>query len=370
MPLTALTAPGVNGLVPYEPGKPIEDLERELGITGSIKLASNENPLGPGPAALQVIQTTAGQIFRYPDGGCTELRGALAELHAVEPDAITVGNGSNELLELMARTFLTPAHESLFFEHAFAVYPIVTQACGATARIVPISSADHEGPYGQDLKQLLEVVNEKTRLVFIANPNNPTGTWIKADQINSFMADVPEHVVVVIDEAYFEYVQEAQYQTAIPLIREYSNLLVTRTFSKIFGLAGLRIGYGIASQPLTELINRVRQPFNVNLLAQKAAVAALYDRHHTDLSVKTNQEGLEQLEKGIDALGLDSIPSVGNFLCINFSRQAQPIYDALLREGVIVRPVTNYGLPNHLRVTVGTQAENSRFLDTLKKVLA
>lgn len=364
----SLAAPGVPGLKPYEPGKPIEELEREYGIAGAVKLGSNENPLGPGPLALAAIRAGLGSLHRYPDGSGYALKKALAAQLSVgagpiTPDHLTLGNGSNEVLELAARTFVTPADEVVFSEHAFAVYPIVTQAVGARAIVTPARS------YGHDLHAMRAAVTERTRLVFIANPNNPTGTWVGSDALAGFLTSLPKHVLVLIDEAYYEYVDESGYPNGVAWVERFPNLIVTRTFSKIHGLAGLRLGYGVSHPEVAGLFNRVRQPFNVNSLALAAAEAALGDEGHVARSRRVNQAGLRQLEDTCDALGLSYIPSIANFLCIALPRPGSDVYAALLCEGVITRPIAGYGLPEHLRVTVGTEAENARFAAALTRVL-
>ena len=365
-----LAAPGVQQLQPYLPGKPVEELERELGITGSIKLASNENPLGPSPAGLAAAQKVLGNVNYYPDGGGHLLRMALAEKHGVTPDCITLGNGSNDVLELIARAFLTADRAAMFSQYAFAVYPIVTQAIGATAQVVPALPVDHDNmPYGHDLDSMAGAIDEATRVVFIANPNNPTGTWLAPDELDSFLARVPGDIIVVLDEAYYEYMPEDLQPATHRLLECYDNLVVTRTFSKIYGLAGLRVGYGVSCPEIADLLNRVRQPFNVNLPAQAAAVAALADEAHLGRSIECNRTGLKQLSEGLRRLGLGHIPSIGNFITVDFNAPAMPIYQALLREGVIVRPVGNYGMPHHLRITVGTGEQNKRLLDALENVL-
>lgn len=363
-PFLALAAPGIAGLTPYVPGKPVSELERELGITDSVKLASNENPLGPGALARTAIATELGELGRYPDGGGFELRRVLGEHHGVEPNRITLGNGSNDVLDLIARVFLQPGTESLFSEHAFAVYPIATQAVGATARIAPATN------YGHDLAAMANMVNEHTRVVWVANPNNPTGTWLTADALKSFIVGLPPTCIVVVDEAYIEYVEETGFPDAATWLSEFPNLIVIRTFSKVHGLASLRIGYGISDPRVADLLNRVRQPFNVNSLALAAATAALGDREHIQASVKLNRAGMAQLREGFGRLGLEFIPSVGNFITVDLGSPAGPINEALLRQGCIVRPVGNYGLPNHLRISIGLKQENARLLKTLEQVLA
>ena len=358
-----LAAPGIAGLRPYIPGKPISELERELGITGSIKLASNENPLGPSPKALAAAQAALGELARYPDGGGFELRAALAAKHGVDRNRITLGNGSNDVLDMIARVFLHPCVETVMSEHAFAVYPISSQAVGATIRIAP--AKDH----GHDLGAMLERVGEHTRVVWVANPNNPTGTWLTSERLHGFLKSLPEHVIAVVDEAYVEYVAAPEYPDASQWLDELPNLIVTRTFSKAHGLAALRVGYALSSPAIADLLNRVRQPFNVNSVALAAALAALDDPEHVRRAVELNRQGMAQLIDGLRARGLGFIPSVGNFLAVDLGQPAGPIDQALLREGVITRPIGNYGLPNHLRVTIGLPEENARFLAALKKVL-
>lgn len=365
-----LAAPGVADLMPYQPGKPVEELERELGITDSVKLASNENPLGPSPLAIARIRTELDGLGLYPDGNGFALKQALGEMLDVSQEQITLGNGSNEILELVARTFLRVGDEVIFSAHAFAVYPIVTQAVGGVACVAAANSVDHAMPYGHDLEAMRGLVNYKTRLIFIANPNNPTGTWLLEAELERFLQAIPETVIVVVDEAYFEYVIADDYPDTTKWLSRFPNLVVTRTFSKIYGLAGLRIGYGVSSETIADLLNRVRQPFNTNALAQSAACAALEDTKHVRDSVSMNLEGLQQLQAGFAAMGLESIPSVANFLTVNLQRSGLEVYDRLLRQGVILRPVDNYGLPDYLRLTVGTQQQNQRVLEALQQVLS
>ncbi len=362
-PFLRLAAPAVADLVPYVPGKPISELERELGIRDSIKLASNENPLGPGARVREAIAAAAGDLGRYPDGGGFALRSVLAERHGLEIDAVTLGNGSNDVLDLIARVFLWPGSEAVFSEHAFAVYPIVTQAVGATARVAPARE------FGHDLEAMRERVTERTRVAFVANPNNPTGTFVRSGELWVFIASLPETVIVVVDEAYTEYVDDPDYPDASRWVSEFPNLIVTRTFSKAYGLAGLRVGYGLSHPQVAELLNRVRQPFNVNALAQVGALAALGDRTHLQDSIEVNRSGMRQLTEGFGRLGLEFIPSVGNFVTVDLGRGAGQVHEALLRKGCIARPVANYGLPNHLRVSVGLAEENERFLRALAEVL-
>lgn len=359
----ALAAPQIGGLNPYLPGKPISELERELGICDSVKLASNENPLGCGEAARAAYLAEAGQLGRYPDGGGFALRAAIAAHHGLAAEQVTLGNGSNDVLDQIARVFLYPGRESLFSEHAFAVYPIATTAVGATPCVAPARD------YGHDLEAMAALVSERTGVVWIANPNNPTGTWLAAEPLRAFLSALPEQCIAVIDEAYFDYVEEPEYPDTSTWLDHFPNLIVTRTFAKIHGLAALRVGYGLSHPALAELLNRVRQPFNVNAPAQAAAVAALADREHVRRSLAHNRAELARVCDGLRALGLALIPSVGNFVTVDLGRPAGPIDQALLREGVICRPVANYGLPQHLRISIGLAAENDRLLSALAAVL-
>ncbi len=360
---------GVSGLKPYEPGKPISELEREYGVSDVLKLASNENPLGVSPAARAAMAGQLDDLWLYPDGGGFDLRRALAARHGVEPACITLGNGSNDVLVLLAETFLAPGRSAVFSQYAFAVYPIATHATGAEARIVPALSQDARQPLGHDLDAMAAAVDDDTRLVFVANPNNPTGTWVGADALRRFLADVPADVVVVVDEAYFEYAQAMGVPDASAWLGEFPNLVVSRTFSKAYGLAGIRVGYTVSSPAIADLLNRVRQPFNVNSLALAGAEAALGDTAFIDRAVRENAAGMAQLRKGLLALGASAAPSAGNFLLVDLGRDAATVNEALLRLGVIVRPVANYGLPGHLRITVGTAPQNDRLLAALTQVL-
>ena len=353
-----LATPGVQGLQPYQPGKPIEELEREYGIKNAIKLASNENPLGINPAVVHSLQ----DINRYPDGNGFVLKKALAHKHGVNMDMITLGNGSNDILELIARAFVSSTHSIIFSEHAFAVYPIVTQAIGATAIVTPAKN------WGHDLNAMKAAINDNTRLIFIANPNNPTGTWVDKATLKEFLETVP--VLVVVDEAYFEYaIENPDYPNSLNWITDYPNLIVTRTFSKAYGLAGLRVGYSISHPDVANILNRVRQPFNVNSIALAVATASLNETEYLSKSIALNRAGLQQLMTAFEKMGLSYIPSLGNFLAVDVKDGAK-IYEALLREGVIVRPIGGgYGMPRHLRVTVGLPSENDAFLQALRKVL-
>ncbi len=358
-----LATPGVRGLVPYQPGKPVSELERELGLTHIVKLASNENPLGPSPKALAAIQSVLPELARYPDGSGFNLKNTLAEKLSVAPNQITLGNGSNEILELLARTFLSVDAEVIFSQHAFAVYPLVTQAVGAQSRVAPALN------YGHDLQAMLDCVNAKTRMIFIANPNNPTGTYLTRAELENFLQKIPHSVICVLDEAYYEYVEQQDYPYSLAWLPNYPNLIITRTFSKAYGLAGLRVGYSVSSPVIADLLNRVRQPFNNNSLALAAADAALQDDLFLQQSICNNNQGMQQICRALGELGLDWIPSVGNFISVEFKQDGMPIYQALLKRGVIVRPVANYELPNHLRISIGTEEENQIFIDALTQVL-
>ncbi|MEE9343908.1 MAG: histidinol-phosphate transaminase [Gammaproteobacteria bacterium] len=363
-------ATGVQALQPYLPGKPISELEREYGVKDIIKLASNENPLGPSPSVVSAIQSALPDLSRYPDGNGFALKASLSDKLDVPIDWITLGNGSNDVLDLVARVFLSPGTEAIYSQYAFAVYPIVTQAVGATGRV----SAAHDGSrgpaWGHDLEAMLALVSNATRVIFIANPNNPTGTWLKRNELHDFLLQIPDHVVVVIDEAYFEYIEEVEYPNAMRWVDEFSNLLVTRTFSKAYGLAALRIGYAVSQPAIADLLNRVRQPFNANHLALTAARAALSDADHLQRSIMQNRRSLAFFEAELNRLSLNYIPSAGNFICVDVGKQSAEIYEKLLREAVIVRPVANYNMPHHLRVSTGLDAENCRFMDALGQVLA
>jgi histidinol-phosphate aminotransferase len=363
MTIYNLAVEGVQKLIPYKAGKPIEELERELGISNIVKLASNENPLGIGEKARDAIQNAIVDLALYPDGSGFHLKNALAKKYAVLPEQITLGNGSNEILELVVRAFLTPENEVIFSQHAFAVYPIVTQAVGAKAVITPAIN------YGHDLIEMLDRVTAKTRLIFIANPNNPTGTLLKQEAIEHFVSMLPEHVICVLDEAYFEFVSQTEAVDSVSWLQKFPNLIITRTFSKAYGLAGLRVGYSLSSVEIADLLNRVRQPFNNNSLALVAAEAALNDTEHVRATVENNTFGMAQLTAGFAELGLDWIPSAGNFVSVDLDQPGVLIYEKLLQKGVIVRPVDVYEMPTFLRISIGTPAENAKFLTALKDVL-
>lgn len=353
----------VKDLIPYVPGKPVEELEREYGVKDSIKIASNENPLGPSKKAVDAVSDALNNIHRYPDGDCFYLKEKLASFLNVTTENLIFGNGSNEVIELIARTYVSKGDEAIYGEHAFIVYPIVTQAIGAKHVVSPMPDLVH------DLKDIASRITGKTKIIFLANPNNPTGTIFNRVDFEWFLSVVPEGVLIIADEAYFEYVSDQNYPNTLSYHSEHPNLITVRTFSKIYGLAGLRFGYGVASEKITSYVNRVREPFNVNSLAQVAAMAAIDDSEHVASTNKVNKIGMVFLEQKFNELGIDFIGSHTNFILIDLQKDPMPIYEGLLNEGVIVRPVGGYGLKTHLRVTVGTEEENERFVKALKKVI-
>ncbi len=355
----------VRKIAPYLPGKPTAELAREFGLAERdiVKLASNENPRGPGPAVRAAIAAALDDVSRYPDGNGFELKTALAARHRVAPEQIVLGNGSNDVLELVTQAFLRPGDHAVYSRHAFAVYPLATQARGATGIEVAARNFSH------DLPAIRAALTPTTRVVFIANPNNPTGTWLPPAAIEAFLESVGDDVIVVLDEAYHEYLDPAQQTASAPWIGHHPNLVVTRTFSKAYGLAALRVGYGIMHPKVADMLNRVRQPFNVNGLAQAAAVAALADTAYVEESRRLNRKGIAELEQGFALVGLTWLPSHANFILVKVG-DAGRVYQRLLEQGVIVRPVANYALPEWLRVTIGLPAENRRFLDALATALA
>jgi len=361
MDLCDLSPSYVRSIAPYQPGKPISELAREMGLdeAGIVKLASNENPRGIGPRTRAAIEAALGEIARYPDGNGFELKQALAKRYGVDMGAIVLGNGSNDVLELMALAFLGPGRAAVFSQHCFAVYPLATQARGARSIVVPAKD------YGHDLGAMAKAIDDETYVVWIANPNNPTGTFARGEVVEAFLRKVPERVLVVLDEAYNEYLAPDLRADSVKWLRRHPNLVITRTFSKAYGLAGLRVGYALANPSVADVMNRVRQPFNVNSLALVAAAAALDDMEFVARSYAENLRGMKQLEEGARGLRLEFIPSYGNFITIRVGKAGE-VYKRLLRRGVIVRPVGGgYGLPEHVRVTVGTAEENDKFLRSL-----
>ncbi|WGE49311.1 histidinol-phosphate transaminase [Actinobacillus equuli] len=354
---------GVKSLSPYQAGKPIEELERELGISNIIKLASNENPFGFPESAKQAIINQLNDLTRYPDANGFELKAAISKKFGVQATQITLGNGSNDLLELFAHTFASEQDEIIYSQYAFIVYPLVTKAINAVAREIPAKN------WGHDLDAFLAAVNEKTKLIFIANPNNPTGNFLTEAEIDAFLAKVPANVIVVLDEAYTEFTDASERVDSFGLLAKYPNLIVSRSLSKAYGLAGLRIGYAVSNAEIADLLNRVRQPFNCNSLALASAIAVMNDDAFVEKVAENNRQEMQRYEAFCQAQSLDYIPSKGNFITIDFKRPAAPIYEALLREGVIVRPIAGYGMPNHLRISIGLPAENDRLFAALVKVL-
>lgn len=364
-----LAVPGVRQLRPYTPGKPIAELEREYGVSESIKLASNENPLGASPKALAAVRGQLDDLWLYPDANGFELKAALARLHNVDPACITLGNGSNDVLVFLAQAFLQPGLEAVFSQYCFAVYPIACQMVGAGMRVAPALPSDSPMPLGHDLRAIYQRVGPDTRLVFIANPNNPTGTWLDGRRLKDFVASLPPHTLCVVDEAYTEYADCHSLGNAAEWLHECPNLIVTRTFSKAYGLAGLRVGYALSNPGVADLLNRVRPAFNVNSLALAAARAALDDQAFIERSRQSNAAGMSQLRSGLEQLGLTVLPSAANFVLVDFDRPVAAIDDALLRSGIIVRPVANYGLAQHLRITIGRPEQNHRLLAALASIL-
>lgn len=354
----------IRGISPYIPGKPIGELAREMGLEEAciVKLASNENPLGVSPKAQVAIQQALVDLARYPDGNGFCLKQALARKFNVPTDCFVLGNGSNDILELVARAFLSPGASAVYSQHAFAVYPLATQSVGARGIEVPARF------FGHDLAAMADAVGEDTRIVFLANPNNPTGTFIPSDLIEAFLAQVREDVLVVLDEAYNEYLPPEWRYDSTSWLKRFPNLVISRTFSKIYGLAGLRIGYAVASPLIADLMNRVRAPFNANSIALAAAEAALGDDEFLQHSYEINRAGMAQLLEGFRALSIESIPSAGNFVAFRVG-DGTGVNRRLLQQGVIVRPIANYGMPEWLRVTVGLTEENSRFLEALSVAL-
>ncbi len=353
-------SPDIAGITPYSPGKPIEEVERELGITGSIKLASNENPRGPSPKALAVLNEAAKTLHRYPDGGGHYLRQALADQWKVAPDQIILGNGSDEVITLLTKAFLEPGDEAIMADPSFVVYKIDVAAAHAKPVLVPLKE------YRHDLPALAKAVTAKTRMVFVCNPNNPTGTYVTAAEVTAFMQAIPPDVIVVFDEAYYEYVTATDYPDTLAILKAGRHVVLLRTFSKIYGLAGLRIGYGLTTAEIVQHLHRVRPPFNTNSLAQKAALAALSDEEHVRESRRLNAEGMAFLSERLAAMGLTVVPSQANFLYFDVKQDGKVAFEALLRRGVIVRHLGG----TFLRVTVGLPHENDRFIAALQAVLA
>lgn len=368
MKLCELAPEYIRAIQPYQPGKPISELVRELSLEkyGVIKLASNENPLGTSPLAMEAMTRALQEIARYPDGSGFELKNTLAKRYGVNVDQIVLGNGSNDVLELAARIFLKPGASAVYSQHAFAIYPLLVHALGAHGIAAPARL------YGHDLVAMLNVITPETRLVFIANPNNPTGTLCDADDLSRFLERVSQDVLVILDEAYNEYLPEANKVNSISWLRKFPNLLITRTFSKAYGLAGIRVGFALANPELADLMNRIRQPFNVNSIGLIGAHAALQDIEFVKRSYAINRAGMLQITNGLRQLGVEYIPSYGNFISFRVRGDASntmKTYQSLLQQGVIVRPLGVYEMPHHLRVTIGLESENQKFLQALEQVL-
>lgn len=352
----------IRSLIPYEPGKPIEEVEREYGISGSVKLASNENPLGPSPKALAAIREKMAELHLYPDGDCFYLKRGLAKKLGVASENLIFGNGSNEIIELAVRTFMRASDEALMAQQAFVVYNLVVQAVGGKAKAVPLRNYTH------DLDAIGAAITPQTKLVLLANPNNPTGTIYRRDEWERFLAKISRDALLLVDEAYFEYVEDAGYANSLEYHTADRAILTLRTFSKLYGLAGLRIGYGVGPSPVIDMMQRVRQPFNVNAPAQWGALAALDDDEHVRRSLAVNREGIDYLQKEFVRLGLEFVPSCANFILVRVG-WGQEVFQKLLRQGVIVRPMGGYQFPEHVRVTVGTMAENRKFIAALENVI-
>ena len=350
--------PDIASLVPYVPGKPIEELQRELGLPRAVKLASNENPIGPSPKAMAVLAETVSTLHRYPDGGAFRLRGALAERWKVAPDQVILGNGSDEILGLLARTFLSPGDEAVMAEHTFVIYKMEVKAAHGVAVEVPQNNWHH------DLPAMAAAITDKTRLLFVCNPNNPTGTMATKAEVAALMERVPDHVVVVFDEAYYEYVRHPEFPESLGYVKAGRPVIVLRTFSKIYGLAGLRIGYGITTPEITNYLNRIRPPFNANSMAQRAALAALDDDAHVAASRSLNHVEMDKVRAGLRRLGFEALPSETNFLYFDVGRSGRAVFDALLAKGIIVRHIEG----RMLRVTIGLPEENQLFLSALEDV--
>jgi len=364
-----LASSAVLGLSPYVPGKPISELQREYGLRDIIKLASNENPWGPSPAALQAMRLALDEVWLYPDGSAHALKLALAAQLRVEPQQLTLGNGSNELLLLLAEAFLTARHSAVCSQYGFAIYPLVIRATGARCIEAPAVGAGFAMQYGHDLVAMAAAIDADTRLVFIANPNNPTGTWLEAAALRAFIAAAPPHTLVVLDEAYYEYARYAGCEGALDWLQQFPNLVVLRTMSKGYGLAGMRIGYAISHPEVADALNRIRPAFNVSNVAQAGAIAALADQAHVEQVAARTIAGREHLQAALSALGLRYAPSAANFLLVEIGARAPEIYEQLLRGGIIVRPTAGYGLARHLRISIGLPEQNNKLIALLGQLL-
>lgn len=371
-PLFKNALPGILSLEAYTPGMPIDELQRRLGIADVVKLASNENPLGPSPKVKAALAAAVSgeNLALYPDGSGFRLKQKIALYHSIDANRITLGNGSNDILEFLSRIYAGPGRAVMYSAHAFAVYALAAQAQNAESVVVPARPASDAQPYGHDMAAFARALRKDVALIFIAQPNNPTGTWLNPDDIEAFIKQVPSETIVALDEAYYDYMDPALRGDTRAWLDRYPNLIICRTFSKAYGLAGLRAGYALSSAPVADLLNRVRQPFNNNSLALLAAEAAIQDQDHVRQSVELNTRERARLDAALKAMGLKPLPSQANFIAVDFGREAKPIHQALLERGVIVRPMASYQMPTFLRVSIGTERENDRFLDALKAALA
>jgi len=364
MDLKKIVNKGINDLSPYEPGKPIEDLERELGIKNAVKLASNENPVGPSPRVLKSIENILKNTHRYPDGNATKLKEVIGRKFSVKPNQVTIGNGSNDIIEFIARSFLATDDSAIYSEHAFAVYPLVVKAVGAEGIEVPAKNFSH------DLDAMLDSIKSNTKIIFIANPNNPTGSFIGRAEILKFLDKVPEDIIVLLDQAYFDYSSFEDSDVDFDILNNYPNLVMSRSFSKAYGLAGFRIGYSVSSEDIANYLNRVRQPFNANSLALFAAEQAIEDEEFMNKCLQLNLEQKKFLYKGLESLGFHCLPSKGNFISFDCKEDSTGLFNRLLSQGVIVRTLGVYKMPNFLRVSVGLPEENLIFLEKLQLTMS
>ena len=364
MDLKKLVNKGIDGLSPYEPGKPIEDLERELGIKNAVKLASNENPVGPSPKLVESIEKIVKETHRYPDGNATRLKAKISRKFNILENQVTVGNGSNDIIEFVARSFLGPNDSAVYSEHAFAVYPLVVRAVGAMGIEVPAKNFSH------DLEAMLDSIEENTKLIFIANPNNPTGSFIEQSELLNFLEKVPEEIIVLLDQAYFDYSSFETSDLEFDVLERFPNLVISRSFSKAYGLAGFRVGYSVSSIEIADYLNRVRQPFNANSLALYAAEIALDDDQFIKKCLELNFEQKQILFNGLQASGFECLPSRANFISFDCGEDSNDAFNKLLLEGVIVRSLRVYKMPNFLRVSVGLPEENLTFLEKIKSTLS
>lgn len=363
MDFRSLANHNIRNITPYQPGKPIEEVERELGIFSVIKLASNENPLGPSPMAILAAEKMLLKAHLYPDGGSYEIKKALANFLQVNPTQLIMGNGSENILELIAKTYLTENSTAIISQYAFLTIQLLIKSYGAKTHTIPAKAFVH------DIKQTIAAVDDTTRIIFVVNPNNPTGTYTNAEDMLLLLNSVPSNVLIVVDEAYHEYIEQPDYLNLLPLLPHYPNLIITRTFSKAYGLAGMRLGYSISSTDIADMLNRARLPFNVNSVVASAACAALLDQEYIKKTVKLNALGMDYLTEELKKLNIHYIPSLGNFITIDIMQNSMEIYQKLLYQGVIVRPLGAYDMPTHLRVTIGTLEENEKFLRALREVL-